>query len=288
MSKEKLSIGQMAKINNISVQALRYYEKLHLISPIETDRQTGYRYYDIEQTATLDIIRYLKITGLSLSEIRQFLRTDKVDEHSTIKLLTEKINSIESEISRLGFQKSAIERVIRCLETSDSMPEAGTITLESFPKKYVLVYKGDVNYYQNTLSYEKGLLRLKEKMQKCHIPYFYSLNPGAITRVSSFREDRLYCNELFVYVDKPYCYDNVPFTEIPGGIYLCIYCDDVLHEEEYVRKLLAHIDTCHMSISGDCIQDCINDIIAIRSNRKHLLMRIRIPVHFSKKLNISC
>lgn len=30
---EKLSIGQMAKLNNISVQTLRYYEKMGLLSP---------------------------------------------------------------------------------------------------------------------------------------------------------------------------------------------------------------------------------------------------------------
>ena len=41
---EKLSIGQMSKLNNISIQALRLYDELRILTPIENNEQTGYRY----------------------------------------------------------------------------------------------------------------------------------------------------------------------------------------------------------------------------------------------------
>lgn len=283
MTAKRLSIGQMAKLNGISVQTLRYYEKLCLISPAKTDPETGYRYYDIEQIGTLDIIRYLKTVGLSLIEIGDFLHAEKVDTSDAIRRLESRIEDIKAAMADLDFQKTAVERVIRCLESSDAMPETGTIVLENCPKRYALIYKGNRDYYENTLHYEQGLLELKTKMREHHLPYFYSLNPGAITRMDKLTPDGLYCDELFVYVDKPYCGDKVPITEIPGGIYICIYCDDVLDEEAYVRRLLEYIRAQGLIITGDCIQDCINDIVAIKTNRKHLLMRIRIPVRFPKK-----
>lgn len=278
MKNQKLSIGQMAKLNGISVQTMRYYEKRRLITPAETDPNTGYRYYHIEQTCTLDIIKYLKTIGLSLEEIEHFLHTEQPDTQATITRLRAKMEDIHSAIADLHFQKKAIERVIHCLETSTATPQIGAIVLESLPTRYALVHQGSIDYYENTLSYEQGLLALKAKMREYDIPYFYSLNPGAITRMERLRPEALYCNELFVYIDQPYSDCKVPITQIPGGIYLCIYCDDVLHEKQYVERLLRYIQAHRLIITGDCIQDCINDLIAIHNNRKHLLMRIGIPV----------
>ena len=50
---EYLSIGQMAKLNNVSVQALRHYEKLGLMVPSYINNETGYRYYSIKDFATI-------------------------------------------------------------------------------------------------------------------------------------------------------------------------------------------------------------------------------------------
>lgn len=40
-----MKIGEFAKVCGISVSALRYYDEQGLISPVYTDRFTGYRYY---------------------------------------------------------------------------------------------------------------------------------------------------------------------------------------------------------------------------------------------------
>ena len=52
-----LTIGQMAKLNRISEQTLRLYEKKGLLPPAAKDESTGYRFYDIRQSAVLDMIR---------------------------------------------------------------------------------------------------------------------------------------------------------------------------------------------------------------------------------------
>ena len=68
---EYLSIGQMAKLNNVSVQALRHYEKLGLMVPSYINNETGYRYYSIKDFATIDLIKQCKAMGLSLEEIKE-------------------------------------------------------------------------------------------------------------------------------------------------------------------------------------------------------------------------
>lgn len=43
-----ISIGKMAKINHVSINTLRLYDKWGLLTPIYIDEDTGYRYYDMK------------------------------------------------------------------------------------------------------------------------------------------------------------------------------------------------------------------------------------------------
>ena len=43
---KELSIGQMARLNGLSEQTLRLYDKAGLFSPMYRDAENGYRYYD--------------------------------------------------------------------------------------------------------------------------------------------------------------------------------------------------------------------------------------------------
>lgn len=65
-----LTIGEMAKLNDVSQQTLRLYDKIDLLKPIHIDEITGYRYYDIKQSARMDIIQYMKSLGMHLKEIK--------------------------------------------------------------------------------------------------------------------------------------------------------------------------------------------------------------------------
>jgi len=69
----KYLIGEMAKLNKISTQALRHYDKIGLFSPNFVDENTGYRYYTLNQFQTLQTINYLKFIGLSLANIKEVL-----------------------------------------------------------------------------------------------------------------------------------------------------------------------------------------------------------------------
>ena len=86
-----IKIGELSNITGISIQAIRYYESEGLISPIEVDRWTNYRYYDESSIIRLAEISYLKDLGFSLKEIKN------LDE----KTIKEKISQTKLNIRKL-------------------------------------------------------------------------------------------------------------------------------------------------------------------------------------------
>ena len=55
-----IKIGEFSKLSLVSIKALRYYDEMDLLKPIEVDRFTGYRYYSASQLPRLHRILALK------------------------------------------------------------------------------------------------------------------------------------------------------------------------------------------------------------------------------------
>ncbi len=68
-----LKIGAFARVNQVSVATLRYYEKSGLLKPLALDPETGYRYYSLDQLPRLNRILALKELGFPLEQIAQLL-----------------------------------------------------------------------------------------------------------------------------------------------------------------------------------------------------------------------
>ena len=68
-----IRIGDFSKLSRVSVKALRYYDEMGLLKPVEVDRFTGYRLYEYSQLSVLNRILALKELGFSLEEIGRLL-----------------------------------------------------------------------------------------------------------------------------------------------------------------------------------------------------------------------
>ena len=68
-----LKIGDFARIGQVSIVTLRHYDQYGLLKPAELDRETGYRYYALDQLPRLHRILALKDLGFSLEQIAQLL-----------------------------------------------------------------------------------------------------------------------------------------------------------------------------------------------------------------------
>ena len=119
MRDEKVySIGQMARLCDISVQTLRYYDKIGLVKATKRDVQNKYRYYGEEQFRRLLLVKNLRQLDFSLQSIARVLREG--DVRALHREIAEKITDLEQEILttqlRLKTAFKSATQIINALE----------------------------------------------------------------------------------------------------------------------------------------------------------------------------
>lgn len=67
------SIGQVAKMFNLSVPTLRYYDQEHLI-PRLNKTESGIRRFTKENVTAVQVIECLKSAGMPIKDIKQFMQ----------------------------------------------------------------------------------------------------------------------------------------------------------------------------------------------------------------------
>ena len=97
-------IGMFAAMNRATVKVLRFYEEQGLLLPASIDSETGYRYYKLNQMATLHRISALKQAGFTLEEI---LRINNGEDEEA--LLLKKKSELLSKIAELTKQVSVLD-----------------------------------------------------------------------------------------------------------------------------------------------------------------------------------
>lgn len=86
-----LKIGEIAKLLNLPVKTIRYWEEFGLFKPSYVDEYTGYRQFDEKDIERLSQILYLKDLGFELKEIKN------LDE----KVVANKTRTLQSKIAHL-------------------------------------------------------------------------------------------------------------------------------------------------------------------------------------------
>ena len=265
----------MANLNHISEQTLRLYDREGLLSPLHRDEKTGYRYYDIRQSAQLDMIQYMKALGMPLKEIKTHM--SRWDTGRMKQLLRANRDAIDEKISELDLQKRAIERALDSYERYEAAPPDGAIVMEYIPRRQMYVTNTNINFYDYDIAeYEKILRILKEDMADHKISPYYFSNAGTILRRENFLRRNLYSTEVFVFVDQD-CVSGDLITVIPASTYLCIYCDRFEKEKEYIDRLLAAIEENRYTVTGDYICEVVVEM-PLDYVERGMFLRLQIPV----------
>lgn len=108
----------MSKLNNISIQTLRYYDKIGLLKPKVISEKSQYRYYSIEQFFQMDVIKYYKTLGLSLNEIKKLMgRSTSMEEKLDMisfqqEVLENKLLEMEIIKNHLEYMKNTVSSII--------------------------------------------------------------------------------------------------------------------------------------------------------------------------------
>ncbi len=124
-SEEKFSIGKLAAMLDISVDALRYYEKIGLLTGVNRTAG-GARIYNKYNISQLRFVKRAQKMGFSLDEIRNLLRmrANPREVKNDIRELTKcKLEEVEARLKELQFLRDELRLLVNfCTASSQDCP----------------------------------------------------------------------------------------------------------------------------------------------------------------------
>jgi DNA-binding transcriptional MerR regulator len=127
-----MKIGELAAATGLTVDTLRYYEKLLVLDPPQR-LANGYRRYGAQHLERIKFVQGAKTLGFSLAEIVSFiprLGAGKMGRAELEAELQEKLREVRAEIAKLG----ALERnltntlsALTCAYDAPLSPEKATV-----------------------------------------------------------------------------------------------------------------------------------------------------------------
>ena len=108
-----LTIGQLAKLSEVSAVTIRFYEKNGLISKGKR-LLNGYRSYTVETAQEVKFIKKAQLIGFSLAEIadlRLLQMTKDLDAHEVKNIIAQKIELIHHKITALKGIQTELEKL---------------------------------------------------------------------------------------------------------------------------------------------------------------------------------
>ncbi|MFF5210413.1 MerR family transcriptional regulator [Streptosporangium sp. NPDC000396] len=110
------SIGDLARRTGLTVKVIRFYSDRGIVPP--TDRSpAGYRLYDIDAVARLDLVRTLRDLGLGLSTIRKVVNR----EISLPEVAAAHAEALAVQIRTLRLRRAVLTAVARRGSTPEEM-----------------------------------------------------------------------------------------------------------------------------------------------------------------------
>ncbi|MDX8409606.1 MAG: heavy metal-responsive transcriptional regulator [Mariprofundales bacterium] len=104
-----MKIGELAKLAQVSVDTVRFYERRGLI-PQPVRSYSGYRQYALGDAKRLQFIVHAKALGFTLEEIKQLLalRAGGSDCAAVKRVAEEKANAITAHVEKLSRMRDVL------------------------------------------------------------------------------------------------------------------------------------------------------------------------------------
>ncbi|MFB1050630.1 MerR family DNA-binding transcriptional regulator [Paraliobacillus sp. JSM ZJ581] len=272
-----IKIGDFAKLNNLSVQTLRYYESINLFDPYFVDPITNYRYYHILQSPIIDSIQFLKSCNFSLVDIKLMLAEktpnvalQRIVEEKSEELLNEQKN-IETKVKKVhSFLKNNAIYEDSLLHTS--------FEINYFPKRYLYTFSIPANIYDLTeAEYERYLRKFKQHLTKENFSEFQFSHVGSITRKEDVLKEVLVSNTMFVFCPASLRHHEQVIM-LPEAYYAIDYCHDFKDEEESFYLFREKILSKNKRIDGDYMCEVIREIPHSTKLKRNMCIRMQLPV----------
>lgn len=286
---EKLTIGQMARLNNVSERALRIYHEQGLLVPQIVDKANSYRYYSRTQSRRLNMILQMKSVGFSLKQIK-----DIIDNKNILMLqavLLEQIDAINGEISELQHKERRLREMLESCKSFLNPPSLHNIFAEYRQSRTAYFFDTEsFNFVESGgdgSHWEKILEEVRSFIQKHNMPITYFSDVGCIIKYENLISGSTICDGAFITPQETTRYPHVPTYEIKAGTYICMYdrrpSGDTRSEARGRAKLLSYIKEKDFKICGDYICEVTAESSVFDSENHISLVKMQIPVHITQQ-----
>lgn len=96
MTKDKLTIQDVAKATGLSAHTLRYYERIGLIHPIGREQNTR-RCYSADDIGWIEFLLKLKATGMSIKDMQKYAELQRQGE-ATLPERVEMLKALRDQV----------------------------------------------------------------------------------------------------------------------------------------------------------------------------------------------
>lgn len=143
---EKCSIGETAELSGISVQTLRYYDRINLLKPEQVQLDNGYRYYSKKNITSLLLIKQLRRLDFPLDKIKKIITAgnSKLIEQT----IEERVKELNIELEQLQIKLEAARNLQLILAEGNHFPDSKVLTKiveREYASRYVIATRRNMS-----------------------------------------------------------------------------------------------------------------------------------------------
>ena len=162
----KFKIGEFSKLCQVTVKTLRHYEQIGLLTPVEIDEWTGYRYYDISQLRQMSRIIQLKQLGFSLEEISEIFVQGL--QLPTLDMIRSKAENCRVEVTRLIKRQTELAKLEATLHNQENIMEK--VFKKSLPSRIFATHRRKIDSYQELFNLCPDIIGPEMERLGCQCP----------------------------------------------------------------------------------------------------------------------
>ncbi|MFJ7979732.1 MerR family transcriptional regulator [Lysinibacillus xylanilyticus] len=272
--KEKLTIGEMAKLRGLTSETLRHYDRIDLFKPQYIDPHSGYRYYSIFQYEILGTIKELRQLRMTTDEIKDYLNERNFSK--SLDIMKTKHEELVLNLKELIEMEENIREKIAYLEQVEREKELQKVIFREIKSRRLLTLHEKIN---NNFELCYGVLNL-ENMLTEKTPILATNRLGIIIEETNLKLGRFEePSTIFIVAKNKEDIPNTYQLTIPGGLFACIrYNGELLSSRnESLRKILHYLNKNSYQITGDALQIMHLDI-TITDKPNEITFEIQVPV----------
>lgn len=268
--KELFTIGEMARLFDVNIRTLRYYDDIGILRPETTDPDSGYRYYSSRQFERMNTIKYLRALDMPLKKIALFF--EKRDVKSLQMMMEEQKQDTRRKIESLMRIEQKLERRLSSLEDAVSAP-TGEIR-EIYSKKRQIAFLRKEIALGDDLEYP---IRELERASLPEPAVFLGKVGVAISKENLMKRRFEHFSGIFVVLEDGDSYSGAE-QYLSEGIYLTVrFTGTHKGAAGYYERLLAYMEEKGYTLAGDSVEVTLIDA-GFTDDTEQYVTELQIPV----------